>query len=260
MNLFDIGVNLTHKSFQKDRQEVINRAVEAGVDKIVLTGTSLRGSQEALKLAKESKCLYSTAGVHPHDAKTFTSKTISELRKLLKDDCCISVGECGLDFNRNFSPQDKQIECFTEHIHLANELKLPMFLHERDAFEDFYKILTATKNKEIKAVVHCFTGKKEHMQAYLDIGCYIGITGWICDERRGIELKNMLKDIPADRLMLETDAPFLTPRDMRPKPAKGRNEPAFLKHITIVAAAAIGKSPEQLAEETYQNSKSFYNL
>ena len=135
-----------------------------------------------------------------------------------------------------------------------------MFLHERDAFDDFYKILKREKSTEIKAVVHCFTGKRDHMEAYIEMGCYIGITGWICDERRGLNLKNMIKHIPADRLMLETDAPFLTPRDMKPKPKDGRNEPAFLKHITEVAAKAIGKSPEQLAEETTANSKHFFGL
>lgn len=260
MNLFDIGVNLTHKSFQNDHQEVINRAVEAGVDKIVLTGTCLKGSISALELAQKSKNLYSTAGIHPHDASTFDANTIQKLTEILNHEKCIAVGECGLDYNRNFSPQDKQRECFREHILLANQLKKPLFLHERDAHEDFYEILKETKTVNTQAVVHCFTGQKEHMETYLDMGCYIGITGWICDERRGLELKNMIQYIPADRLLLETDAPFLTPRDLRPKPKKGRNEPAFLKHIVSVAAETIGKSPEQLAEETYQNSLNFFNL
>jgi TatD DNase family protein len=239
---------------------VIERALEAVISKIVLTGTSLGGSQTALEMARQNDCLYSTAGIHPHGAKTFNANTIETLKQLLSDECCVAVGECGLDYNRNFSPKDKQIECFTAHINLANELDKPLFLHERDAFDEFYRILNASKQEDTKAVVHCFTGKREHMQAYLDMGCYIGITGWICDERRGLELKEMIQYIPADRLMLETDAPFLTPRDMRPKPKNGRNEPAFLKHIVGVAAEAVGKPVAQVVEETYANSLGFFGI
>ena len=259
--LIDIGVNLGHRSFRRDREEVIQRAIDVGVTKMIVTGTSLRESIEASVLAKRyPDILYSTAGVHPHDAQHCDDETIEQLRKLASDDEVVAIGECGLDFNRDFSPRPLQEKWFARQIELACELQMPLFLHERDANERFLAILQQYKDALPSVVVHCFTGSEKALDSYLSEGFFIGITGWICDERRGRELQRIVKKIPLDRLMIETDSPFLTPRDMRPKPKKGRNEPAFLPHILESIAKYIQKTPSEVAQMTISNTLKFFAL
>lgn len=261
LTLIDIGVNLDHASFSKDRREVISRAVKAGVVQMVATGTHLRSSQGAQALSKENPgVVFSTAGFHPHNAKLFDDRAQKALKELLQKPEVVSVGECGLDFNRDFSPRPVQEKCFEAQLALAKELQKPLFLHERDAFERFSAILQNNQQGLPPAVVHCFTGDAKELEAYLAMGLYIGITGWICDERRGTHLKSLLPKIPLDRLMVETDAPFLTPRDLRPKPADNRNEPSFLPHVTQAIAKALKKSPQEVADATTQNARSFFRL
>ena len=260
-DLIDIGVNLSHKSFHQDRQEVINRAVAAGVSTMIVTGTSIKSSIDGQKLAQANPgVLFSTAGVHPHDAKNCNEQTINSLRTLAANNEVVAIGECGLDFNRDFSPRPVQEKWFEAQIQLACELKLPLFLHEREAHQRFTEILTAHQNQLDEAVVHCFTGTKEEAKKYLDLGYCIGITGWICDERRGKHLQDIVKFIPLDRLMLETDAPFLTPRDLAVKPKDGRNEPAFLPHVAETVARILNKSVEDVARETTETACWFFNL
>ncbi len=257
--LTDIGVNLMHRSFHGDREEVVKRADTHGVSRIVITGTSLRSSEEAARYAgQHAGKLYATAGVHPHDAKNCREDTIEKLRELAALSQVVAIGECGLDYNRNFSPRDVQRRWFTEQIRLAQELDLPLFLHERDAFADFYALVKELQVR--KAVVHCFTGSQAELKAYVDLGFYIGITGWICDERRGRHLRELVRTIPLDRLMIETDAPFLTPRDLAEKPKDGRNEPAFLPHILQAVAASMGKPAEDVARATTANAERFFSL
>lgn len=246
--IIDIGVNLMHRSFHQDREQVIERAEANHVSPLILTGTSLRNSQETARYAgRYSGKLYTTAGVHPHDAKSCNEDTIAKLKDLAALPQVVAIGECGLDYNRDFSPRDVQRKWFTEQIRLALELDMPLFLHEREAFVDFVAIL---KEHEVKkAVVHCFTGTYTELKAYLSMGFHIGITGWICDERRGKHLKDLVRMIPLDRLMIETDAPFLTPRNLKEKPADGRNEPAFLPHILQTLAQCIGKPADEVAKE-----------
>lgn len=259
--LIDIGINLAHASFNRDRQEVIERAKLSGVDRLIITGTSVRGSREALRLASEyPEKLFSTAGVHPHDARHFEQQTIRHLRDMAKSAAVVAIGECGLDFNRDFSPRDVQERCFAAQIELACEMKLPLFLHERDAHQKFIEILKRYRNDFDNAVVHCFTGTGAEMDAYLAMDLYVGITGWICDERRGTHLRELVRRIPLNRLMIETDAPFLTPRDMRPKPSDGRNEPAFLPHILNTIAKCMGKSREEVATATTENAINFFRI
>ncbi|MCB9639708.1 MAG: TatD family hydrolase [Myxococcales bacterium] len=262
MQLVDIGINLTHRSFQADLTQVIQDAFDAGVTTLILTGTSLRGSQEAHRLAqKYPNQLFSTAGVHPHDAKSCGPQTIPSLKKLLQSPEVCAVGECGLDFNRNFSPPDVQEEWFQAQIELAIELNKPLFLHERDAHPRFLQILQSYGSQLPPAVVHCFTGEGKALQDYLDMGLYVGITGWICDERRGRHLRQLVKRIPADRLMVETDAPFLLPRDLPQKPKDPRrNEPSYLPHILKTVASCRNEDPEQTAEITTQNARQFFRL
>jgi TatD DNase family protein len=170
------------------------------------------------------------------------------------------VGECGLDFNRQYTPHPDQERWFVAQIELACQLGKPLFLHSRDAHPRFADILHAYRDQLPAAVAHCFTGEREELYAYLDLGLSIGITGWICDERRGAHLHALVRDIPADRLMLETDAPYLTPRDLRPQPKARRNEPAFLPHILRTVARALDQPAEALAHQTSQNARRFFSL
>jgi len=247
MKLVDIGVNLAHRSFDADRGEIIARAQAAGVVMIV-TGTDLPGSRRAAQLA-EAHGLWATAGIHPHHAKDFVPRHLDEL-KLLKP---VAVGECGLDFNRNFSPRDAQLACFEAQLQLAAELGKPLFLHERDAFGEMKALLE--KHRPPRAVIHCFTGTGAQLDAYLALGMHIGITGWICDERRGRHLLELVPRIPAGRLMLETDAPFLSPPGV-PR----RNEPAFLPKVLEAVAKARGEAPDETARHTTETAEAFFGL
>lgn len=261
MKTIDIGINLMHRSFNDDREQVLEDALTVGVSPLIMTGTSERASIQAAKYAaKYPGKLYSTAGVHPHDAKSCNEQTINTLRKLAKEDCVVAIGECGLDYNRDFSPREIQRKCFEDQIKLAIETSLPLFLHERDAFDDFVEILEKYETDISRMVVHCFTGSREALEKYIDLGCYIGITGWICDERRGRHLRDLVKLIPQNRLMIETDAPFLTPRNLDERPKSGRNEPRFLPHILDEIAYCLDEDPEELAEQTYLNTVRFFGL
>jgi TatD DNase family protein len=258
--IVDIGVNLAHRSFHADRKQVIERAFAAGVRTMIVTGANVAGSQEAQLLAEEYPGqLFATAGVHPHDSRHCNDDTIPELRRLAQRENVVAIGECGLDFNRDFSPRPQQEQCFEAQLVLAEELEMPLFLHERDAQERFLEILAAARKKS-PAVLHCFTGTREQLRACLDLGLYIGITGWICDERRGTHLRELVREIPADRLMIETDAPYLLPRSMPSKPKDGRNEPAFLTHVLQTVADCLGKSAEEVAETTTKTAHAFFRI
>lgn len=253
MLLVDIGANLTHSAFAPDLDEVLARARRAGVAQIVVTGTTVEESRHATTLAdSHPDMLFATAGVHPHHARGCAPQTIADLRELAKHPRCVAIGECGLDFNRNYSPHPSQEKWFVAQLELGLELGKPLFLHSRDAHPRFAQILKGHRVEH--AVAHCFTGEKEELHAYLDLGLYIGITGWICDERRGHHLREVVKHIPADRLLIETDAPYLLPRDLQPKPQSRRNEPMYLPHVLAAIAQARGESVERLAEITTDNA------
>jgi TatD DNase family protein len=259
--LIDIGANLTNKRFAQDLNEVLDRAKVAGVQHIILTGTSGLSSEQALSLAETNRPLLScTAGVHPHDAKNWNESSRNHIRKLAEHSAVVAIGECGLDFNRDFSPRPLQEMCFESQLELAVELGKPVFLHERDAHDRFFDILKAYRDDLKGAVVHCFTGNKKELFNYLNLDCHIGITGWVCDERRGIELRELVKNIPASRLMIETDSPYLAPRDLRPKPKGGRNEPYCLNHIADVIAKLRGVTLNQFAEDTFATTSEFFSL
>jgi TatD DNase family protein len=258
VQLIDIGANLTHSSFQADLPEVLERAARAGVAQIIVTGTSVAESLQALKLARANPALRCTVGVHPHHARECNVSTIPALRDIAADPRVVAIGECGLDFNRNYSPHPEQEKWFEAQLDLAIDLKKPVFLHSRDAHPRFAQILQ--KKRLPPAVAHCFTGEKDELHAYLELGLYIGITGWICDERRGAHLVKLVGDIPADRLLLETDAPYLTPRDMKPQPKARRNEPAFLPHVLKAVARALGRSAEEVAAQTAANARRLFGL
>lgn len=259
--LIDIGANLVHASFQSDREAVIDRAVAAGVAQIVVTGTSLPDSRAAADLARAHPGrLWATAGIHPHDAKRCDTDTIPALQALAERPEVLAIGECGLDFNRDFSPRADQVACFRDQVALALELGMPLFLHERDAHSAFLDVLDAHGDRLPPAVVHCFTGSSAELEAYLERGFYIGITGWICDERRGLHLRELVGRIPLDRILVETDAPFLLPRDLRPRPKRHRNEPAFLPHIVRAIADCTGRTVAAVATDTSANARRFFGL
>jgi TatD DNase family protein len=261
MDLIDIGCNLTHDSFDKDREQVLERARAAGVVQMIVTGASADGSRAALRLAREHPGeLFATAGVHPHLASDFTDETETLMRKLVRDDKVVAVGETGLDYFRDFSPRDVQRDVFRRQLEIGIDSQLPCFLHLRDAHEDFHAILGEVRDRLTDVVVHCFTGSRSELHAYLDLGCYIGITGWICDERRGTHMKEYLADIPAERLMVETDAPYLKPRNLRPRVKSHRNEPCFLPWIVGTLAATRNEHPEALAAQTTRNARRFFRL
>ncbi|MBN1379108.1 MAG: TatD family hydrolase [Gammaproteobacteria bacterium] len=258
--LIDIGANLAHDSFDADRDKVLERARRAGVEKIVITGASEYGSEQALALAKTSPQLFATAGVHPHDASQFSENTLAHLAKLAADKKTVAMGECGLDFYRDFSPRPQQEHCLAKQLELACKIGKPVFLHQRDAHDRFIKILEPFLKDLNKVVVHCFTGEQDELDACLELGCYIGITGWICDERRGRHLLESVPTIPADRLMIETDAPYLLPRNLNPKPKSRRNEPCYLPAVVEKIAEATGKPVTQIAEETTKTAKAFFGI
>ena len=259
--LLDIGVNLSDKAFDKDRDQVMERASAAGVETMILTGTSLAESEKVLALANQyAQHCFCTAGVHPHDAKSFTKSHLSFLSSLLVQDKVVAVGETGLDFNRDFSPRDIQESVFEQHIELAIAHNMPLFCHERDADKRFAQIIKAYRDGISHLVVHCFTADKTALYRYLDLDCHIGITGWVCDERRGTHLLPLLRDIPSHRLMVETDAPWLLPRTLTKKPSNRRNEPAYLMEVVAMIATHTGKSIEQVAAETTATAQAFFQI
>ncbi len=264
MQLIDIGVNLTHDSFAQNYEAVLARAYEAGVCQLLLTGTSLQGSEKALELCRKAdeygNRLFSTAGVHPHQASEWNSSSAAQLAALLKEDSVRAVGECGLDFNRDFSPRPQQEKALEEQLAVAVELQMPVFLHERDANQRILEILRDYRDRMPAAVVHCFTGEKRALFSYLDLDLHIGITGWICDERRGTHLHPLVKEIPVGRLMLESDAPYLLPRTLRPKPKNGRNEPAYLPEVLNEVAKHREETAEYLASHTTACARAFFKL
>lgn len=261
MELIDIGCNLTHDSFDADRNAVIAAAHTAGVCQIIVTGASAAGSKLALQLAADRPGqLYATAGVHPHHADTYDDTTDLLLRALVKQPACVAVGETGLDYCRDFSPRDAQRAAFRRQMQIAIDTALPLFLHQRDAHEDFVALLGDYRDQLGNVVVHCFTGTQPELHQYLDMDCHIGITGWICDERRGTHMKAFMQDIPVNRLMIETDAPYLKPRNLRPKLKSHRNEPRLLPWILGTLAACRDEHPSSLAASTTLNARNFFSL
>jgi len=266
MQLIDIGANLTHESFERDLDAVLERARAAGVVQMVVTGASREHSPLALQLAQRHPgFLYATAGVHPHHAVEYTDECDAEMRALHAHPEVVAVGECGLDYNRDFSPRPAQRKAFERQLQIAAELRAagngkPLFLHQRDAHDDFLAMLRNFDGRLGAAVVHCFTAERRELFDYLDRDCYIGITGWLCDERRGAHLRELVKHIPAERLLIETDAPYLLPRTLRPLPKDRRNEPAFLAHIVEELARDRGEDVALTAANATAATRAFFGL
>jgi TatD DNase family protein len=259
--MFEIGVNLTSSQFASDRQQVVERARTAGLNGMLITGTDLPQSLHALELAQQyADFCWSTAGVHPHQASSWSAQVAEQITQLAASPKVLAIGECGLDFNRNFSPTFQQEAAFTAQLAIAADKQLPVFLHCRDAHSRFMALLRPWLTQLPGAVIHCFTGNRDELDECLSAGLYIGITGWVCDERRGVALRQLLPHIPADRLLIETDAPYLIPRDLSPKPGSRRNEPCFLPHIARQIADLRNETPQQLAQQTEKNARILFGL
>ena len=252
--MFDIGANLTSSHFSDDLDSVLDESFEAGVKKICITSSNLQDVRNAKKITERNKNLYYSVGFHPHNAKDFKIEFLKDMSIYLDDPKAICLGEMGLDFNRNFSSKDEQILCFESQLSLANSINKPLFLHQRDAHEEFLSILDNYKFNQ-KLIVHCFTGNLSELEDYLKRDFYIGITGWVCDLKRGLDLRECIKHIPQDKLLIETDSPYLSPR----KKIR-RNEPKFLIDVAEEVARLRKQTKESIVKSSYENSLNFFNL
>lgn len=260
-DLIDVGANLTHESFRDDLPAVLERAAGHGVRRMVVTGTSLAASAAALALAEgRPGVIWATAGVHPHAAADYDDAADEGLRTLLRHPLVVAAGECGLDYNRDYSPRDAQRTAFARQVELAAWSGRPLFLHQRDAHGDFLAILREQGSRLPAGVAHCFTSGPVEMHEYLELGLHIGITGWICDERRASDLRAAVASLPLDRVVVETDCPYLLPRSIRPAPRNRRNEPGTLPEVVRVLAEFMGRNPEVVAQATSRNAEALFGL
>ena len=264
--MFDCCVNLVHPAFDKDRIELLQKAMDLGLKGALLCSSDLESSCQSAVMARQLKeqlniHLFSTAGVHPHQASLWKNETKKALALLVEEHkgTIRVLGEMGLDYERNYSPLRMQRKAFTAQLELAAELHIPVFLHQRNSHKDFLKILNSFAHQLPAMLVHCFTGSSYELKSYLDLDCYIGITGWFCDERRGAHLHSLITDIPRNRLIVETDAPYLIPRTLR-KRKQNRNEPSYLAHLIEQITAHYPLTVEELSRLTRTNAYKFLNV
>lgn len=252
--MIDIGANLTHDSYSHDIEKVLARAWQSGVKAIVMTGDDLEKSKNAKELCGLDERLYFTCGIHPHQAKNNLAFSKKSYIDLLEDKRCVAIGECGLDYHRNYSSPEEQIVIFKQQLKIALDYKLPLFLHQRDALDDYLEILDSFNLKNT-LITHCFTGDEDTLRKLLDRDSYIGITGWITDTNRNQDILDAVKYIPDDRLMIETDAPYLIPKNIVNTPAQSnRNEPYYLSYIVKAVSEARNQSIDKTINETVKNS------
>ncbi|MCM2970906.1 TatD family hydrolase [Larsenimonas suaedae] len=260
--LVDIGANLTHESFAADLDAVLERARSANVTTLILTGTERAAIEAALTLCERDALvtLHTTAGLHPHHASDWTPAFADWMASAAQHQRVKAIGECGLDYNRDFSSRTDQKRAFEAQLELAARTQKPLFLHERDAGVDMLDMIKQWRDDIGDAVIHCFTGEKETLYGYLDLDLHIGLTGWLCDERRGHHLRSLVRDIPANRLMVETDCPYLLPRNLPAKLKGRRHEPALLPWIVREIAHYRGEREHELSVSSTETARRFFNL
>jgi TatD DNase family protein len=269
--LIDVGVNLTNQQFNDDLVEVVERSIEANVYPMIITGTDLLNSKNAsnicntLKISQQlykkvnTSFLYFTAGVHPHSAKKYKKYYNNAIIKLASDPKCVAIGECGLDFNRNFSTKEEQIECFKQHIIIGIQLNKPLFVHERDAHDELINVITPYLKKLPPLVVHCFTGNLEEAKKYLSLGFYLSLSGFICMENRGKKFReNVLPFIPLNKILLETDAPYMHPDSSGKN--RIRSEPINTIDVCNTIANVLNVSYDNVLKQTTMNSRKFFRI
>ena len=258
--LIDIGANLTHPQLYDQLDLVVDNIVSSDTGSVIITSSNLNDTVIALDIiSKYPDIFYTTVGYHPHNAKDFKIEHINKINKYSKNNKVIAIGECGLDYYREYSSVEQQIFCFENHLIIAKDNNMPIFLHERQAHGDFIALLKKYKHDIDKAVVHCFTGQKKELEAYLDLGCYIGITGWISDLDRGQHLHDLIKYIPKDKLMIETDSPYLIPKNL-PFKHDGVNQPSYLNYVAESIAECLNKDITFIQEIVTENTKNFFSL
>ena len=255
----DIACNFTSERFDKDLDEVINRAVANKITKFGLICSRMSDVNKLLKIYEQySKNMFYTIGVHPHHANEINDDYLKKLKDEITTNNPHAIGETGLDFFRNLSSYEEQIYAFEEQIKIAIDTNKPLFLHQRDSHDDFIKILRKYSSDISKAVVHCFTGTQEQLDDYLELDFYIGVTGWICDEKRNVELRKTIKNIPLEKLMIETDCPYLIPKNLVEKPKNNRNEPSNLNHIINEIAELMEIDIDILRKQTFVNTINYF--
>ena len=269
-SLVDIAGNLTNKAFRDDLPTVLERAANAGVSAIVVAGVSTTTSRRGWEMSAALRSsrsptsdrlqLVATSGIHPHHASQASPEALVEIAELAREDGVVAIGECGLDYNRNFSTPAAQRRAFEAQLEIASSTNKPVYLHERDAHADFTEILERWRPKLAGGVVHCFTGDRRMLERYLAMDLHIGFTGWLCDERRGLHLRELVRLVPRGRLMVETDCPYILPRDMRPQPASRRNEPAFVVHVARAVAKHRGEDFADFAAHSSKTARTFFRL
>jgi TatD DNase family protein len=252
--LADSHAHLEMNDFDRDRDEVIRRAENAGVDLIITVGTTLDDCRKAVSIANKYKNVYAAIGIHPHEVKDIDETTYETLKKLAKMDKVVAFGEIGLDFFRNLSPRDVQIRRFGEQLELASEIGLPIIIHDRDAHQETMEMLGGWKGKH-RGVVHCFSGNYKMAEKCLEMGFFISIPGAITFGKSE-KLQDVIRHIPVTDILVETDAPYLTPHPNRGK----RNEPAYVIHTARKVAEIKGLSLEELASVTYQNTRNVFGI
>ena len=258
MKIFDSHCHLDDRSYNRDINNVLERAQSAGVNRMMTIGINKRTSEIAVSLAQSHDRIYASVGVHPHDVENCNEAILEELVELAKNKEVRAWGEIGLDFNRMYSPRDDQEKWFRRQLEIAGRLDLPMIFHERDSNGRFLEMLKNNCSATINGVVHCFSGTFEELRRYLELGLHIGITGILTMKSRGAQLREMVSTIPANRLLVETDAPYLTPSPERNR--HKRNEPAFVKSVLLKLAEVRGIDPEELSEVVWENTCKLYNI
>jgi TatD DNase family protein len=267
--MIDIGINLLHTQFDDDRHAVLERARAAGVHTAVLTATDLDSAEACQRFIEQDGgqhgvSLHTTAGVHPHDAASAPADLEQRLEALASHPAVVAIGEAGLDYHRNFSPRDTQRQVFEVQAALAARLGKTLFVHDRDSNGEVLEVLRAAGNTPSRVIVHCFTGDGAALDACLRAGYWIGITGWVCDRRRGAPLRDIVTRIPLERLLIETDAPFLlphnVPKDIAQPPRGRRNEPAYLMYVARQLASLYGVPEHVLTAQTAANARQAFAL
>jgi TatD DNase family protein len=258
MKLFDSHCHLDDRSYQNDLEAVVRRAKQDGIDNMMTVGIDQKTSTRAIEIAGQFDGVYASVGVHPHHASSCSDLVIEKLADLAKNPRVCAWGETGLDFNRMYSPKDDQEKWFVRQVQTADEQRLPLILHERDSHGRLLELLKAHPNDYRRGVVHCFSGNRSELGAYLELGFYIGITGILTLQKRGTDLRDLVRYIPLERLLIETDAPYLTPVPQKNKTR--RNEPAFVKSVLLKLAEISNEDPEKLADVTYNNAGRLFNI
>jgi len=253
--LIDTHCHLDFKDFDADRDEVIDRAKRAGVEKIINVGSSIEGTRRYMELARTHKAVYASIGVHPHEAQSVTGKVIEDFKKLASEKKVVAIGEVGLDYYRNNTPREKQVSSFKLFIRLAGELKLPLIIHSREADDDILDILRKECGGGLRGVMHCFSADEPFLKEILKLGLFVSFT---CNLtfKNADRLRQTAKSMPVERLLLETDAPFLAPEGLRGK----RNEPSYLVGLVDVWSRILGLSKDDIARITTHNANTLFGL